>query len=165
MPQPLPANADVVIVGGGIIGCSIAYHLVRLGITNVVLLERRQLTCGTTWHAAGLVGQLRASRNLTDLSEDPQIRDDARGALVATRAAQREAEAKTGHDDFSRFAIQHFARAIVRSDVQLDWARRRFELDAEQWSAFQAALDAPAKSAKRLAKLLQEPSVFERKGG
>jgi glycine/D-amino acid oxidase-like deaminating enzyme len=69
MPQPLPANADVVIVGGGIIGCSIAYHLVRLGITNVVLLERKQLTCGTTWHAAGLVGQLRASRNLTELAK------------------------------------------------------------------------------------------------
>jgi glycine cleavage system aminomethyltransferase T/glycine/D-amino acid oxidase-like deaminating enzyme len=69
MPQHFPANADVVIVGGGIIGCSIAYHLVRLGITGVVLLERKQLTCGTTWHAAGLVGQLRASRNLTELAK------------------------------------------------------------------------------------------------
>jgi glycine cleavage system aminomethyltransferase T/glycine/D-amino acid oxidase-like deaminating enzyme len=69
MPKPLPAQADVVIVGGGIVGCSIAYHLVRLGITDVVLLERRQLTCGTTWHAAGLVGQLRATRNLTELAK------------------------------------------------------------------------------------------------
>jgi glycine/D-amino acid oxidase-like deaminating enzyme len=69
MAQSLPANADVVIVGGGIIGCSIAYHLVRLGITGVVLLERKQLTCGTTWHAAGLVGQLRATRNLTELAK------------------------------------------------------------------------------------------------
>ncbi|MEZ5660034.1 MAG: FAD-dependent oxidoreductase [Burkholderiaceae bacterium] len=63
-----PERADVVIIGGGIIGCSIAYHLCRLGITDVVLLERRQLTCGTTWHAAGLVPQLRATRNLTDLA-------------------------------------------------------------------------------------------------
>jgi heterotetrameric sarcosine oxidase gamma subunit len=69
MAQSLPAQADVVIVGGGIIGCSIAYHLVRLGITGVVLLERKQLTCGTTWHAAGLVGQLRATRNLTELAK------------------------------------------------------------------------------------------------
>ena len=69
MPQPLPAQADVVIIGGGIVGCSIAYHLGRLGITSVVLLERRQLTCGTTWHAAGLVGQLRATRNLTELAK------------------------------------------------------------------------------------------------
>jgi glycine/D-amino acid oxidase-like deaminating enzyme len=59
----------VVIVGGGIVGCSIAYHLARLGITGVVLLERKQLTCGTTWHAAGLVGQLRATRNLTELAK------------------------------------------------------------------------------------------------
>jgi 4-methylaminobutanoate oxidase (formaldehyde-forming) len=65
----LPTRADVVIIGGGIIGCSIAYHLAKLGITDVVLLERRQLTCGTTWHAAGLVPQLRATRALTELAK------------------------------------------------------------------------------------------------
>ena len=65
----LPARADVVIIGGGIIGCSIAYHLAKLGITDVLLLERRQLTCGTTWHAAGLVPQLRATRTLTELAK------------------------------------------------------------------------------------------------
>ena len=64
----LPSRASVVIVGGGIAGCSIAYHLTKIGISDVVLLERRQLTCGTTWHAAGLVGQLRATRNLTELA-------------------------------------------------------------------------------------------------
>jgi 4-methylaminobutanoate oxidase (formaldehyde-forming) len=48
---------------------SIAYHLAKIGITNTVLLERKQLTSGTTWHAAGLVGQLRASRNLTELAK------------------------------------------------------------------------------------------------
>jgi glycine/D-amino acid oxidase-like deaminating enzyme len=64
----IPARTDVVIVGGGIIGCSIAYHLAKIGITDVVLLERRQLTCGTTWHAAGLVPQLRATRTLTELA-------------------------------------------------------------------------------------------------
>ena len=65
----LPNHASVVIVGGGIAGCSIAYHLTKIGVRDVVLLERKQLTCGTTWHAAGLVGQLRATRNLTELAK------------------------------------------------------------------------------------------------
>jgi 4-methylaminobutanoate oxidase (formaldehyde-forming) len=65
----IPSRADVVIIGGGIIGASIAYHLTKIGITDVVLLERRQLTCGTTWHAAGLVPQLRATRTLTELAK------------------------------------------------------------------------------------------------
>ena len=65
----LPSRASVVVVGGGIAGCSIAYHLTKIGVTDVILLERRQLTCGTTWHAAGLVGQLRATRNLTELAK------------------------------------------------------------------------------------------------
>ena len=68
MSKSLPQRADVVIVGGGIVGASIAYHLAKVGISNTVLLERKQLTSGTTWHAAGLVGQLRASRNLTELA-------------------------------------------------------------------------------------------------
>ena len=65
----LPHQASVVIVGGGIVGCSLAYHLTLRGCTDVVLLERKQLTCGTTWHAAGLVGQLRATYNLTRLAQ------------------------------------------------------------------------------------------------
>ncbi|MEM7534430.1 MAG: FAD-dependent oxidoreductase [Chloroflexota bacterium] len=64
----LPSHAQVVIIGGGIIGCSIAYHLTKVGITDVILLERKSLTSGTTWHAAGLVGQLRATQNLTKLA-------------------------------------------------------------------------------------------------
>nr|WP_320136905.1 FAD-dependent oxidoreductase [uncultured Amphritea sp.] len=64
----LPKSAQVVIVGGGIIGCSVAYHLTKLGFTDVVLLERRQLTCGTTWHAAGLVPTLRATYNMSMLA-------------------------------------------------------------------------------------------------
>ncbi len=65
----LPSRAHVVIVGGGIVGCSLAYHLTLRGATDVVLLERKALTCGTTWHAAGLVGQLRATANLTRLAQ------------------------------------------------------------------------------------------------
>ncbi len=67
--QNIPSHARVVIIGGGIVGCSVAYHLAKRGCTDVLLLERRQLTCGTTWHAAGLVGQLRATQNLTRLAQ------------------------------------------------------------------------------------------------
>jgi sarcosine dehydrogenase len=66
---PLPAQAEIVIVGGGVIGCAIAYHLAKRGRRDVLLLERRQLTHGSTWHAAGLVGQLRSSKNLTRLMQ------------------------------------------------------------------------------------------------
>ena len=66
---PLPSHARAVIIGGGVSGCSVAYHLAKLGWTDIVLLERKQLTCGTTWHAAGLVGQLRASQNMTRLAK------------------------------------------------------------------------------------------------
>ncbi|HEY2288158.1 MAG TPA: FAD-dependent oxidoreductase [Streptosporangiaceae bacterium] len=63
----LPARARVVIIGGGVIGASVAYHLTELGWTDVLLLEQGQLSGGTTWHAAGLVGQLRASEAGTRL--------------------------------------------------------------------------------------------------
>ena len=65
----LPTTARAVIIGGGVSGCSIAYHLAKLGWQDVVLLERKKLTSGTTWHAAGLIGQLRASPNLTRLAK------------------------------------------------------------------------------------------------
>jgi glycine cleavage system T protein len=68
----VPQHARVVIVGGGVIGCSVAYHLTKLGWNDVVLLERKQLTSGTTWHAAGLIAQLRASRNMTRLAKYSQ---------------------------------------------------------------------------------------------
>src|ERR1700704_5411962 len=63
----LPPRARVVIIGGGVIGTSVAYHLTELGWADVLLLEQGQLSCGTTWHAAGLVGQLRASEAGTRL--------------------------------------------------------------------------------------------------
>ncbi|MBT6039327.1 MAG: FAD-dependent oxidoreductase [Halieaceae bacterium] len=79
----LPERCEVVIIGGGVIGCSVAYHLTKLGITDVVLLERKELTSGTTWHAAGLVGQLRSSINMTKLAR-------------YTSELYRELEAETG---------------------------------------------------------------------
>ena len=68
----LPNHARVVIIGGGVVGCSVAYHLTKLGWTDVVLLERKQLTSGTTWHAAGLIAQLRATANMTKLAKYSQ---------------------------------------------------------------------------------------------
>ena len=68
-PPTLPTQARVVVVGGGIAGCSNAYHLARLGLADVLLLEQGRLTSGTTWHAAGLVGQMRPNRNQTRMSK------------------------------------------------------------------------------------------------
>ena len=65
----LPSQARIVIVGGGIAGCSAAYHLARSGERDVLLLEQGKLTCGTTWHAAGLIGQMRPNRNMTQMSQ------------------------------------------------------------------------------------------------
>ena len=65
----LPEHARAVIIGGGVSGCSVAYHLAERGWTDILLLERKQLTSGTTWHAAGLIGQLRANENMTRLAK------------------------------------------------------------------------------------------------
>ena len=76
----LPAKARIVVIGGGVAGCSVAYHLAKLGWTDVVLLERKQLTSGTTWHAAGLIAQLRATANMTKFAKYSQ---ELYGALEA----------------------------------------------------------------------------------
>ncbi len=79
----IPSHAEIVIIGGGIIGLSTAYHLAKAGYRDVVLLERKQLTCGTTWHAAGLVTQLRATESMARLAQ-------------YTAALFRELESETG---------------------------------------------------------------------
>ena len=68
MAKNFPSQARVVIIGGGIAGCSVAYHLTKLGWSDVVLLERKQLTCGTTWHAAGLVREVLGSFTMSRLA-------------------------------------------------------------------------------------------------
>ncbi|SVD67646.1 uncharacterized protein METZ01_LOCUS420500, partial [marine metagenome] len=67
MTKTIPQSAKVVIIGGGVAGCSVAYHLSKFGWNDIVLLERDQLTSGTTWHAAGLIGQLGSSATITKL--------------------------------------------------------------------------------------------------
>jgi len=100
----IPDTARVVIVGGGVMGCSVAYHLAKRGWRDVVLLEQGRLSCGTTWHAAGLVGQLRAHQNMTRLvqySADLYSRLEAEtgqatgwkqcGSVLVARTAERHA--------------------------------------------------------------------------
>ena len=69
MNKPLPERANAVVVGGGVVGTSVLFHLAKLGMDDIVLVERKELGCGTTWHAAGLVGQLRSSYNTTQLAK------------------------------------------------------------------------------------------------
>ena len=99
----LPRQARIVIVGGGIVGCSTAYHLAKLGETDVLLLEQGELTCGTTWHAAGLVGQMRPNRNMTRMSKYgielyalARGRDRPGHRLEAVRQRQRRRHAASG---------------------------------------------------------------------
>ena len=113
------------IIGGGIIGCSIAYHLARSGETDVVLLERASLTEGATWHAAGLVGQLRSSRNTTRmlkrsvalydrLAEETGMEFDWKKVgslrLAATKERLLEASSSVGRTTPSRCGIWGLSR-------------------------------------------------------
>ncbi|MDH3464779.1 MAG: FAD-dependent oxidoreductase [Gammaproteobacteria bacterium] len=70
MTKEFPEHAQIVVIGGGIIGCSTAYHLAKMGATDVVLIEQYTLSAGSTWHAAGAVGQLRSSANITKLLKE-----------------------------------------------------------------------------------------------
>ncbi|WP_226934691.1 GcvT family protein [Pseudogemmobacter faecipullorum] len=83
----VPKTARAVVIGGGVSGCSVAYHLAKAGWTDIVLLERRKLTSGTTWHAAGLIGQLRANQNMTRL---------AKYSADLYRSLEAETEVSTG---------------------------------------------------------------------
>ena len=67
MEKKLPTSTKVVVIGGGVVGCSVAYHLAKFGWKDTILLERDQLTSGTTWHAAGLVSQLGPSAAITKI--------------------------------------------------------------------------------------------------
>ena len=67
MNKEIPKTTKVIVIGGGVVGCSVAYHLAKFGWKDTVLLERDQLTSGTTWHAAGLVSQLGPSAAITKI--------------------------------------------------------------------------------------------------
>ena len=103
-----PARAKVVVVGGGIIGCSIAYHLTKVGIPDVVLLERKTLTSGTTWHAAGILGRVRPSKNQTDLLTY---------AIECLRTIEKETGQATGF-------VQKGTYYLALNDARLEFLRR-----------------------------------------
>lgn len=121
MTQHIPAHADVVIIGGGVVGCSIAYHLTKLGIRDVLVLERKQLTSGTTWHAAGLVGQLRATRNLTELAKYTSD-------LLYT--LEKETGQSTGFKQNGSFSVALTAERMEELKRQASMARN-FGLDVD----------------------------------
>jgi glycine cleavage system aminomethyltransferase T/glycine/D-amino acid oxidase-like deaminating enzyme len=130
----LPAHARAVIIGGGIVGCSTAYHLARLGWKDLVLLERGALSGGTTWHAAGLVGQLRSHANMTQLirysvelyasleAETGQATGWTRcGSLSVARTAERMIQLR-------RTASMARGFGVDAEVIGLDDARRRWPL-------------------------------------
>ena len=128
----LPKHARVVIIGGGILGCSVAYHLGKLGWRDIVLLEQGQLTCGTTWHAAGLVGQLHGSHASTEFAkytvellntieaetgQDPGYRES--GSISIATNPERLAELKRKADFASLFGIE--AHYLSPQDIERYW--------------------------------------------
>jgi 4-methylaminobutanoate oxidase (formaldehyde-forming) len=132
MPKPPPSQAEIVIVGGGVVGASIAYHLTKLGKTDVVLLERKRLTSGTTWHAAGLVGQLRATANLTKLAqyttslyasleaETGQATGFLqRGSLSVATNAERLEELRRGASMAKTFGLE--VHEVGRTEIKAKW--------------------------------------------
>ncbi|UCF76926.1 MAG: FAD-dependent oxidoreductase, partial [Betaproteobacteria bacterium] len=132
MEERLPSQAQVVIIGGGIHGCSVAYHLAREGCTDVVLLDRKQLTSGTTWHAAGLVGQLQGSHATTafasygvellreieaETGQNPGFRQS--GSISIALNDERMAELKRKADFASLFGVE--ARFIETPEIAERW--------------------------------------------
>ncbi|KIC30661.1 GcvT family protein [Leisingera sp. ANG-S5] len=122
MANQVPDRAQVVIIGGGVHGCSVAYHLAKQGWTDVVLLERKQLTCGTTWHAAGLVGRLRGDTLSTEF------------ASYGTEIIE-ELEAETGQTTGFRqtgsVTVARFPDRMRQLRRQIDFARL-FDIEARE---------------------------------
>lgn len=137
--KPLPDRARIVIVGGGVVGCSLAYHLAKRGAgADVLLLERHQLTAGTTWHAAGLVGQLRATQNLTRL---------AQYTTGLYRGLEAETGQATGFRETGSLAVATTAARFEELRRGASMARR-FGLDVQVMGAAEAAALYPIMEAR-----------------
>ena len=120
----LPGQAQVVIIGGGVIGCAVAYHLTRLGWRDIVLLEQGRLTSGTTWHAAGLVGQLRAHPNLTRLMQE---------SISLYARLEAETGQATGWKQCGSILVARTAARLALLKRIASSARLQ-KVDCEQWS-------------------------------
>ncbi|QFT81979.1 4-methylaminobutanoate oxidase (formaldehyde-forming) [Roseovarius sp. THAF27] len=129
----LPKQARVVIIGGGVVGCSVAYHLAKLGWKDVVLLERKQLTSGTTWHAAGLIGQLRATDNMTKLarysSELYRGLEEETGVATGLRQGGSISVALTPErrEELNRQAAMARAFGVPVEELSPDEIKQRYE--------------------------------------
>jgi glycine/D-amino acid oxidase-like deaminating enzyme len=98
-----PQQARIVIIGGGIVGCSVAYNLAKLGCSDVLLLEQHALSSGSTWHAAGAIGQLRSSANVTRLlGESIKLYSTLEAETVSAGSAPRE---RTHHWSVDRIRL------------------------------------------------------------
>ncbi|MGB9367606.1 MAG: FAD-dependent oxidoreductase [Xanthobacteraceae bacterium] len=130
--QTLPDTARAVVIGGGVIGCSVAYHLTKLGWRDVVLLEQGRLTCGTTWHAAGLVGQLRAHQNMTRLVQYSaqlyQALESETGQATGWKQCGSVLVARTPERVtlFRRIASAARAQGVVCEIISLQEAARKY---------------------------------------
>jgi 4-methylaminobutanoate oxidase (formaldehyde-forming) len=109
----LPERARVVVIGGGIGGCSILYWLARLGVTDAVLIERAQLTSGSTFHSAGLVGQLRGSLSLTRMMMN---------SVELYRELGEEVELETGWREVGSLRLASSKERMEELQRQADWA-------------------------------------------
>ena len=128
MQRPIPTHAQVVVIGGGVVGCSVAYHLTKQSWTDVVLLERRVLTCGTTWAAAGLCAQIRATRALTKLA--------VYGTELYARL-EAETEQATGYETLGTILCAQ-TRARTQEYERLAAMGRSFGIEMHRISAEEA---------------------------
>jgi glycine cleavage system aminomethyltransferase T/glycine/D-amino acid oxidase-like deaminating enzyme len=122
MADQAPHRAQVVIIGGGVHGCSVAYHLAKLGWTDVLVLERKQLTCGTTWHAAGLVGRLRGDSLSTEF---------ASYGTEIIEELEAETGQQTGFRQTGSVTVARFPDRMQQLRRQIDYARI-FGIEAEE---------------------------------
>lgn len=129
MPASLPTHTRVVVIGGGIMGCSTLYHLAKLGVQDPILLERKRLTCGTTWHSAAQVRQLRSTSNLTQL-----IRYSTE--LYAT--LEQETGQSTGWSRSGSLSIATNADRLIHIRRQASLAKL-FGVETHELSASEAA--------------------------
>ena len=134
MVQGLPDRAQVVVVGGGIVGCSVAYHLARRGMTDVVVLEQNKLTGGTTWHAAGLVSQLKSTHSLTKLATYSarlfEALEDETGQATGCRTPGSISVASDPErwEEIRRGAAMAVSVGVETREIDMDELRERWPL-------------------------------------